>query len=269
MHSFMQKRILMFRYIYPLLTVLFALNMPVKAQNNVFQHGEVLKYEMSYGWLTGAVAEITVSEKIYNDQKVFYVRGVGKTVGIADKLYMVNDVYESWFDVNTGLPIRAYADNREGPKYHYVSELLFDHKALKVTNNRKNKTPIISDIKANTFDIIAAFFKLRNNLPNNIKVGERIIVNTFFQDQNWPLVVKYVGTEKITVGDTKVECFKFKPLVQTDGVFADQEALSVWITKDSNRIPVKVEMEFWVGSFTVNLVKFSGLKYPTSLISKK
>lgn len=242
---------------------------PLHAQNNVFQSGEVLKYEMSYGWITGAVAEISVNERIYNNQKVFYVRAVGKTVGIADKLYMVNDVYESWFDINTGLPVRAFADNREGPKYHYVSELLFDHAALKVTNNRKNKTPIISDIKANTFDIIAAFYKLRNTLPTTLKKGDVITINTFFQDQNWPLVVKFVGSEKITVGDSKVDCYKFKPLVQEDGVFADQEALSVWITKDSNRIPVKVEMEFWVGSFTVNLVKFSGLKYPSSLISKK
>jgi len=59
---------------------------------------------------------------------------------------------------------------------------------------------------------------------------------------------------------------KFKPVVET-GTFEDEDALSIWISNDKNKIPVRVQMNFFVGSFKTDLTTYSGLK--NELIIKK
>ena len=54
----------------------------------------------------------------------------------------------------------------------------------------------------------------------------------------------------------------FKPLVQTGRVFKEKESVTLWITDDDNKVPVRIKAELAVGSLKADLDEYKGLKNP-------
>ena len=52
----------------------------------------------------------------------------------------------------------------------------------------------------------------------------------------------------------------FRPLVQSGRVFKEQEGLTVWISDDNNKIPIRIKAELAIGSIKADLDGFKGLK---------
>ncbi|MCK5536294.1 MAG: DUF3108 domain-containing protein [Bacteroidales bacterium] len=237
-------------------------NESVHKNDNVFVQGEYLKYEAGYGWIVGAIAEITLENKKYKGKDVYYANGSAQTVGLADAIYEVYDVYESYFDVHTGLPFYAVENKSEGPRYRYYNELKFLHEQNLVKTSKKGK---IDTIPHRTFDILSALFQLRNTVKNDIKIGQQVKLHTYFNGENWDLIVRFLGYETVKLDFGKVECFKFMPVVQEGHVFKNEDALSIWVSRDGAKVPVKIEFDLMVGSFKAQLVEYKGLKYPINV----
>jgi hypothetical protein len=229
------------------------------ANNPAFKAGEELKYEMSYGWITGGVASLSLQKTKYQGKEVFHVKAVGKTIGIAHSLYNVKDVYESYFDLETGKPYKSIMDLKEGD-YRNYNEVVFNHEEGTLVSNKSGKKSMGKDV----FDIVSAFYYFRNNM-GPIKVGDKVTIHTYFHDEPWDLVVRYKGNETIKTSLGKINCMKFKPVVEK-GTFENEDALDIWISNDQNRIPICVKMKFFVGSFKTELVKHSGLVYTPNFI---
>ncbi|MFN6082742.1 MAG: DUF3108 domain-containing protein [Bacteroidota bacterium] len=47
-------------------------------------------------------------------------------------------------------------------------------------------------------------------------------------------------------------------------VFKDQEAITMWVTDDENKIPLRVQSEIWVGSLKADLIEMKGIRNPLS-----
>ena len=45
-------------------------------------------------------------------------------------------------------------------------------------------------------------------------------------------------------------------------VFKEEESLTLWVSADNNKIPLKVKADLRVGSLQANLEAFRGLKHP-------
>ena len=54
----------------------------------------------------------------------------------------------------------------------------------------------------------------------------------------------------------------FMPLVQSGRVFKAQESVTLWITDDANKIPVKLKADLAVGSLRAELEAYKGLANP-------
>jgi len=220
----------------------------------VFKPGEELKYELSYGWITGGVASLSLTETKYQGKNAYHVTAVGKTVGITHKLYNIRDVYESYFDPETAKPYKSITNLKEGDYRKYV-EVIFNHEEGTLISDKSGKKAMGKDV----FDIVSAFYHLRKSLYN-IKVGDKVVVHTYFHDEPWDLVIRYKGTETIKTSLGKINCMKFKPVVEK-GTFESEDGLDIWISNDKNRIPIRIKMKLFVGSFKTDLVKHSGLLY--------
>ena len=61
----------------------------------------------------------------------------------------------------------------------------------------------------------------------------------------------------------------FIPFVQTGRVFKEEESITIWISDDSNRLPVRVKANLLVGSIRADLDGYKGLKYPFVLKKNK
>ena len=55
---------------------------------------------------------------------------------------------------------------------------------------------------------------------------------------------------------------KFRPYVQSGRVFREKESVTIWITDDVNKIPIKLQADLAIGSIKVDLDQFKNLNAP-------
>lgn len=227
-------------------------------KHQAYQGGEVLVFTLNYGFVTGGKAYLLVKDTVFNGKITHHVVGKGETVGMADVIYKIRDRYESFIDPKTQLPVKAVRSIREG-RYRYYNEVTYNRDSSTVFSQKSGIHPVQDSI----LDILSAFYFARNHkFDNNLKENEIIEFMTYFSDENFPLRIRYRGTETIKTKFGKVECYKFSPVTEVGRAFKTEDDMHVWISKDKNRIPVKVKFNLAVGSFTCNLEEFKGIKYP-------
>ena len=224
---------------------------------NYFQNAEFLEYELHYGWITGGKAEIRLGDTLFNQSNMYHVAMQAKSTGLTSKIYPVNDVYESIFSPLDGLPRMAVRNISEG-SYNFYNQVVFDHNNQEL-HSEKSGT---KTFEGKMFDIVSAFYRLRNLLPGiQLKKDTIIRIETWFDDELFPLILRYKGIERIKTDHGEISCLKFLPVVGTGRVFKTNDDMSVWISNDDNHIPVRIQFDLFIGSLKADLISFSGLKY--------
>lgn len=240
----------------------------LKAQANWvsrIQSGEELEYLVHYGWIKGGKAKLTLKDTTFKGREVYHALAVGRTVGLADRLFRVYDVYESYFDPDTKLPVQAIRNVREG-RYRRYNEVYFNHEERTLRSMRSGKKAYPDSIKGNVFDILAAFYYARDHLFNEVEKNRVITIETYFTDKFWPLTIRFTGYETVKTKVGKIPCYRFSPVVEPGRVFESRDDVSIYISRDRNRVPVSVKMDIIVGSFKTDLINYSGLKYPLKTV---
>lgn len=231
----------------------------LRAQNPVISENELLEYEIYYAFVTGAKMTLETETVTENGKKLYHLVAKGNTIGFVDKIYHIMEDYESWADPQTLLPDHALKNVRESEQYKRYITYKFDHQNNKVTSSNSG----VSDIKKECYDIVAACYKIRMLDLSGLKSGDEITLNTFFGEENWPLKLRYIKTENVKISKYgKISCYKFIPIVEVSGVFTAQDALSIWISADQNKIPIRAQMSLMVGSAKVDLIKYKNVKFP-------
>jgi len=224
--------------------------------NSAFNVGEELRYEVKYGLIKGGEAKMRIDLFPVGDSYVYHVKAIAVTTGMAAQFARIYDIYESYIDITTGYPVKSVRNIREN-KYTKYNEVLFfrEEKYVMSVNSGKHNVPY------NTLDILSAFYYARRTLFDKpISKGETIDITTFFEDDLYPLKIKFVGKDKIRTKFGKINCLKFVPVLEKNNPFKKEDDLEIWISDDGNYIPVKIQMRLPVGSAKANLIGFENLK---------
>lgn len=234
-----------------------------KVDHQAFKSGEKLKYVMHYGIINAgeATLEINDSDKTINGRKVMHVVGKGKSISAFDLFYKVRDTYESYIDAEALIPHEFVRRVNEGG-YKINQDYAFNHPKKQVDNgNGKTFT-----VPTNVQDMISAFYYARTMDYSNAKPGDIFTINIFYDDTNFPLKIKYMGKEKVSLRMGKFNCLKFVPVVEKGRVFKDEEDLTVWVSDDKNKIPLLAKAKILVGSIKMEVSSYSGLASPISKV---
>ncbi|RNC88414.1 MAG: DUF3108 domain-containing protein [Winogradskyella sp.] len=234
---------------------------------SAFKDGEWFKFRISYsGWLKAGNATLDIKQKKLNGKDVYHVVGKGWTTGAIKWFFKVKDRYESYFDTQSGLPYKFIRKIDEGGHKKDI-EIDFDQINNKAkVNNKKYKTIKTLDTKTKVQDMVSAFYYLRNNYETqNIKKGDVVTLNMFFDEENYPFRLKFLGRETIKVNlngsRVKVKTLMFRPYVMAGRVFKEEESLTLWVSADKNKIPLRIKADLAVGSLRADLDKYKGLKH--------
>ncbi|MCC9017526.1 MULTISPECIES: DUF3108 domain-containing protein [Flavobacterium] len=232
-------------------------------KEDAFDTGEYFRFRIHYGIINAGYATLEIKDATINNKKVFHAVGKGYTTGMSKFFFKVEDLYESYFDKQNGDPYRYVRKINEGG-YTKNQEGFFDQSEKKVlVKDYKRKTEKTIVITDNVQDIISSFYYLRNH-PNidKLKSGEAITIDMFFDDEITKFKLKYVGRQDITTKFGTVSSMVFKPLVQTGRVFKEKESVTLWITDDENKVPIRIKADLAVGSLKADLDEYKGLKNP-------
>ena len=180
---------------------------------------------------------------------------------MAKFFFKVEDDYQSFFDKETNKPYQFLRKIDEGGYTKHQEGFFNQDSNLVTVKDYKNNTQKTFPVSENIQDIVSSFYYLRNHPQiNKLKVGESIAIDMFFDDESTKFKLKFIGREDIKSKFGKVSCMVFKPLVQAGRVFKENESVTVWISDDENRIPIRVQASLAVGSLKADLDSFKGLK---------
>ncbi|MGB5236871.1 MAG: DUF3108 domain-containing protein, partial [Flavobacteriaceae bacterium] len=198
----------------------------------------------------------------------YHVVGRGKTTGFASIFFKVDDRYESYFDVRDGKPYRFIRKIDEGG-YTRDTEINFDHKKdIAVLDDKKTNKKFKFTVEDSIQDLISAFYYLRNNFEaKDLVKDEDIELEMLFDDEGiFKFKLRYLGKEVVKTKFGKVECLKFRPFVQSGRVFKEQESLTLWVSNDLNKIPIRIKADLVIGAIKADLDGFNGLKNQFKII---
>lgn len=241
----------------------------LQAQEKAFDVGEWFKFRIHYGLVNAGYATLEIKEATKNGKKVFHAVGNGYTTGMTKFFFKVNDDYQSFFDKKTGQPYQFLRKINEGG-YTKNQEGFFNQSAnnVLVKDYKKNTEKTIS-VPENVQDIVSSFYYLRNHPTiDKLKPGESISIDMFFDDETTKFKLKFMGREVLKTKFGKVNAMIFRPYVQAGRVFKEEESLTVWISDDDNRVPLRIKASLAVGSLKADLEGYKGLIHPFKIIAE-
>jgi len=245
-----------FLYFLPLFIVLSGFTIPTRTM--IYGPGETLNYTLNYGFVTGGKGVLSVRDTTINGIRVNHVVARGETVGVADAVFKIRDRYESYINPKNDLPVKSVRSISEG-RYRYYDEVTYNHDSLYIISKKKGMKPVPSRIQ----DILSAFYYARKfKFNDNLKENEIIEIMTYFSNELYPLRIKFRGIETIKTKFGKVECYRFSPVTEVGRSFKTEDDMQVWISRDNNRVPVRIKFNLTVGSFTCELDSYQNLQNP-------
>ena len=81
----------------------------------------------------------------------------------------------------------------------------------------------------------------------------------FLDSKVYPFKLRFLGREVLKTKFGKIKSMIFRPLVESGRIFKEQESVTIWITDDANRIPIKMKASLAVGSLRADLERYEGL----------
>ena len=226
--------------------------------NNAFTVGEKLTYAIHYGPIVAGSATIeTPSYVYYAGRKCYKVEFTMRSAPFFDFFFKVRDYYFSLIDVRGLFPWKFEQHIREGG---YKKDFIawFDQCSHTATTNEGG--PYV--IKPYTQDAVSTFFFARTLNYDTLKAGEEIHFSNFYENKVYPLDVKYLGKEDVHTKAGKFPCQVIEPVIVKGGLFKNTGKITIWITDDSLKVPVKVKTDVVIGSVIAELTSYSGLAGP-------
>jgi len=228
-----------------------------------FQRGETAKYRVFYdSWLTSWVTagygyiSITDERKMINGRPTFHFEVIGKSAGLFNLFYKVNDRFESYTDEEKLIPYHFKRRTREG-SYRYEDDVDFDHnKGLAKSRRAVKRVP------PGIQDIVSAFYYMRTLEFSGIQEGHEYSLDFFLDDSAYVSKIIFLGREVVETRLGKFNCMKFKPMVAQGEIFQEPYPMTIWVTDDRNKAPVLIKSTVIIGSVTIELIEVDGLKYP-------
>ena len=245
-----------------LILIFFFSNLCFGQDQSAYKSGEWLNFKISYsGWIKAGQASLELNEDKYKE--LYHVKAIGKTTGPIKWFFKVEDYYQSYFSNKSGLPKKFIRKINEGG---YTKNLTIDFDQITnkaIVNNIKKKLVKEFSTKDSVQDMLSVFYFLRNSYNlEQIKEHKDLSVNMFFDSENFEFKMRFLGIETINTKFGKVKCIKLRPFVQSGRVFKEKESLTLWISSDNNKIPIRIKADLVVGSIRVDLDAFRGLNHP-------
>lgn len=215
-----------------------------------FGTGERLEYEVRFGSLKVGRAhmEVVGLDNLRGREAwhtAFWVQG-------GNFLYRVNDVYESWMDVETLSSLRFVQELEEGGKETerrfeiYPERAVFVQTSKKPAKEEKSVSQPLDD---------GSFLYFIRTIP--LEVGQTYDFNRYFRPDRNPVRIRVLRKERIKVPAGTFNAIVVQPVIKTKGIFSENGHAEVWLSDDDRRIMLQLKSKLSFGSLNLYLKSYS------------
>lgn len=251
----------------------------VKAQDHSltkelpFMMGEQIDMVASIGFIRAAEATLSVDNQIHqiNGKPTWKLVVTARTVGVFELFSKLRDHWGSYYDTSALVPQQFYRYLREG-RFRRNEILYFDHDNDSVNvrsldqETRKPVKDSLYFLPKNAQDMVSGYYYIRSVDFTQLKEGDVIHFNTFYDNKDKPFKVKYLGTEVIRTKLGKVKAYVLVPMLEKDALFEEDNTIKIWLSADKNKIPLQVKAKIYVGYLTLEAKSLENMKYPLAFV---
>ncbi len=219
-----------------------------EVDNVAFGVGEKLTFEIGYGFISAGTATMEVEEIIdYEGRPAYRLVSKAFSNSFFNSFYRVEDRVESICDA-VGLFSWRFQKKLQEGNYKADVSYTFDQKQNFVYY--KKDTIAIPPF---TQDALSVMYYVRTQ---NLEVGKSLYIDNFTDGKLYPLEVRVLRKEQITVSAGTFNCLVVEPLLQGVGVFKHEGKLTVWLTDDRLKMPVLMKSKVLVGAISAELTDY-------------
>jgi hypothetical protein len=219
---------------------------------DAFSPGETLTYDISWSRILSAGTAIleVKEEKLPDGREGLRFVVTGRSIGLLDKVYPVNDLVESVFDPQTRESLSFSLRESYGGKKRR-RELVFDH-ARNIVVSRLNDDPVETlTVPEHVQDGLSMLYYLR--AKDDFVVGKVFTIEVHNSKKNWSVEIHTLGRERLKTPMGEFATIKVKTYPKYRGMFINKGEVFIWLTDDRRRIPLLMKSKLAFGSFVFTL----------------
>lgn len=235
-----------------------------EVQNGAFGRGEKLTYMVYYKTFIGKIKAGIITLEVLNENKKFdgrstyHIEVVGQSRHTLKWLMKVDDHFESYIDEKAMLPWLFIRKTREG-SYTKEDQVEFSpNHNIAVSQKATKQTP------PKVQDIVSAFYFARTSDFTRLHPEEHFTIPIFLDDSVYNSAIIFKQRELAQTSLGKFNCVKFKPMLMSGNILTNKYPMTVWISDDENKIPIRIESSLFIGKVEVELIDSKGLANPFS-----
>jgi hypothetical protein len=227
-------------------------------QLNVVQIPEFEKIDYMLRWNMLHVGQASLELKglkYVNGIKARYAHLNVVTNDFLSSMFSLDAHFESLFEYNATYSFEFTSKMIQNGKERY-EHIIFEPKEQ---NYRLNNNGIIKKGKTlkNVKDILSILYCIRTL---DLKVGYKYILNLHSQDISASLTILVLKEEQVSTVLGQRKCLVIEPLVYKNNIIDLCGKISIWVTADTKKLPVYIEVESNIGVVSAELTFFSDKK---------
>ncbi|CAN5636943.1 hypothetical protein BH23GEM6_BH23GEM6_14310 [soil metagenome] len=210
-----------------------------------FGPGERAEYQVRLGALSvGSGAMEILGVQQVNGGTAFHTR---MRISGGLPFARVNDVFESWIDVDGIFSRRFKQDQHElNFRRNRTYDFFPDRRTFLRENGETGTIPTNRPL-----DDVSFLYYVRT-LP--LRVGDVYEVPRYFKEDGNPVVIRVVRKETVRVPAGTFQTVVIQPIIKTDGLFGEGGQAEVFFTDDARRMLVQMRSRVpLIGSLTLHL----------------
>jgi hypothetical protein len=210
--------------------------------------GERANYDISWSnFIVAGELTLQTKERVkFEGREAFHVSAQAESVGLVKALnYRLNDKYESYVDASSLLPFRGTKISHHGKRVAQSSFVV----------DQNGHTATLSDGKAlelpkDTYDMASVLFAIRgiSQAP-----GASKSLNVIDDGKVYPIRVEAEGREKVYTRAATYDAFRIAVKMIEGGKASDAHKIRIYLTRDSQRVPVLITAEPPWGQIRIEL----------------
>jgi len=231
---------------------------PARAMRVPFGIGERFDFEVRLGSLKvgSSAMEVRGVENIRGREAwhtAFWVKG-------GTFFYKVNDIFESWIDVETFSSLRFVKHLEEGTADRAQRYEIYPERGMYVNQRNDKPTRTLPTVRQPLDD--GSFLYFVRTLP--LVVGETYDFSRYFIPDRNPVRIKVLRKERITVPAGTFNAIVVQPIIKTKGIFSEDGHAEVWLSDDPARMVLQLKSRLVFGSLNLFLTSYALATVPAT-----
>ena len=227
---------------------------PQPAGIQAFHPGETLTYNVSWSnvFSAGTVTMAVERAELPEGKEVFRFVVRGRTKGLVDKFFPVDDAIQSVFDPRL-MQSLSYSLRESYGKKKRLRQTEFDHAQRTAVYKLNEDAAETVAIPEPVQDGLSMIYLLRTK--EDLETGRHLEIDVLDSGKNWTIGITVLAREKVATPAGKFDAVKIRTNSKIRGVSTKKGEAFLWLTDDGRKVPVLMKSKLKVGSFVFELVE--------------